>query len=107
MINVSAQPFVLDLECYCWAVKGNQPYGRTNYKKKEQPEGIGELSERARTVDSILKKMETKLTKDDAKATLGDYIRLVQLQKELEDEQPREIKVSWIESEETESGSGE
>ena len=51
--------------------------------------------------------MESKLSQADAKATLGDYIRLVQLQKELEEEQPREIKVSWIESEGTESGSGE
>lgn len=42
--------------------------------------------------------MAEKLKSDDVKATLGDYIKLVQLQKELgEDEQPREIRVTWIE----------
>ena len=33
------------------------------------------------------------------KATLGDYIRLVQLQKDLKDEQPKEITVTWVEPE--------
>jgi hypothetical protein len=28
---------------------------------------------------------------------LGDYVKLVQMLKELEDEEPREIKVTWIE----------
>ena len=41
------------------------------------------------------------------KATLGDYIRLVQLQKELDDEEPKEIKVTWVEPEKTESDSEE
>lgn len=46
----------------------------------------------------MLEQVASKLKENDAKATLGDYIRLVQLQKELdEDEQPREIKVTWIE----------
>ena len=48
-------------------------------------------------VGSLLKKMEKKLGGEDAKVTLGDYIRLVQLQKELEEEEPKEIKVTWVE----------
>ena len=43
--------------------------------------------------------MEAKLGADSGKATLGDYIRLVQLQKELEDEEPRDITVQWVEAE--------
>ena len=31
------------------------------------------------------------------KATLGDYIRLVQLQQELEQEEPKDIQVTWVE----------
>ena len=58
-------------------------------------------------VELLLKKMEAKLGGADAKASLGDYIRLVQLRKELEDEQPREIKVTWVEPETTESDSEE
>lgn len=34
--------------------------------------------------------------KKDAKASLGDYIRLVQLQKELEAGDAKEIKVTWV-----------
>jgi hypothetical protein len=30
------------------------------------------------------------------KASLADYIRLVQLEKELEADEPREIKVTWV-----------
>ncbi len=32
-----------------------------------------------------------------AKTTVGDYVRLVQLHKELDDEAPKEIKVTWVE----------
>jgi hypothetical protein len=42
--------------------------------------------------------MEEKLGADPGKATLVDYIRLVQLQKELEDEEPRDITVQWVET---------
>ena len=44
--------------------------------------------------------MEEKLASDELKPTVGDFIRLVQLDKELTEEQPREIKVSWVEPEE-------
>jgi hypothetical protein len=61
---------------------------------------------RADSVRSLLKKMERKLGEADAKVTLGDYIRLMQLQKELEEEEPKEIKVTWVEkTPERESGS--
>ena len=53
---------------------------------------------KAAVVDKLLRKVEEKLN-EDMKATLGDYIRLVQLQKEMEDEQLREIKVTWVEPE--------
>ena len=60
-------------------------------------------------VKRLLKKVEKKLGDEDVKASLGDYIRLVQLQKELEEDEPRDIKVTWVEPEETkkpDSGSG-
>lgn len=50
----------------------------------------------ATVVRKLLKAVEKKLSREDAKASLGDYIRLVQLQKELDDEAPREIKVTWV-----------
>lgn len=49
------------------------------------------------TVRKLLKKIEAKLlTSQDVKATLGDFIRLLQLQQELEGEQPRDIQVTWV-----------
>jgi len=60
----------------------------------------------AMVIANLLKKVEEKLSGDDMKATLGDYIRLIQLQKEMDEDEPREIKVTWVEPEETESDSG-
>ena len=60
----------------------------------------------ADVVKKLIEKVEQKLSEDDGKASVGDYIRLVQFQKELEEEQPREIKVTWVEAEETEADPG-
>jgi hypothetical protein len=46
----------------------------------------------------LLAKVEDKLH-GDVKASLGDYIRLIQLQKELEEDEVREIKVTWVDPE--------
>ena len=50
-------------------------------------------------MEALLKNVEKKLTGKEVKATLGDYIKLVQFQKELEDEHPKEIKVTWVDPE--------
>ena len=55
-------------------------------------------------VESIRKRVEKKLSSDEVKASLADYIRLVQLEKELEEEEPREIKVTWMDPEEKTEG---
>lgn len=44
----------------------------------------------------LLKNVEKKLGGEDVKATLGDYIKLMQLQQELEEEEPRDITVTWV-----------
>ena len=59
---------------------------------------------RAQVIKGVLEKMEQQMTNDGMKATMGDYIRLVQLHKELDEESPKEIKVTWVEPK---SGSGE
>jgi hypothetical protein len=51
----------------------------------------------AQAVKHMLTRIETKMKGDQMKATLGDYIRLVQLHKELDDESPKEIRVTWVE----------
>ena len=45
---------------------------------------------------------ESRLGEKDFKPTIGDYLKLLQMEKELEQERgPREIKVTWIEPEAT------
>jgi Arc/MetJ-type ribon-helix-helix transcriptional regulator len=56
-----------------------------------------ERRSQAEVVRKLLKKVEEKLGGADVKVTLADYIRLVQLKKELEEDEPREIRVTWIE----------
>jgi hypothetical protein len=47
-------------------------------------------------VAEIRKKIEAKL-KLEPKGTLGDYIRLIQLEKELEDDDLKRMTVTWVE----------
>ncbi len=61
----------------------------------------------AQAVKHMLTRIETKMKGDQMKATLGDYIRLVQLHKELDDESPKEIRVTWVEPAEKKSAKEE
>ena len=56
-------------------------------------------------VEKMIKSIEEKLDAKEIRASLGDFIRLLQLQKELEEEKPREINVRWVEPPEKESAS--
>ena len=64
---------------------------------REQTERKQKKKTQAAVVDKLLKNVEKKLAGKDVKATLGDYIKLVQLQTELEEEEPKDIKVTWVE----------
>ena len=59
-------------------------------------ETAGISRRQADVVSKLLEKVEKALG-TTVKASLGDYIRLVQLYKELEDDEVREIKVTWVE----------
>ena len=79
------------------------------HKKKETeaaPVETATEESQVRLVKKLLKQVERKLSENDVKVTLGDYIRLVQLEKELEEDEPREIKVTWVNPEENNSDSG-
>jgi len=64
-------------------------------------------SKRAALVERAIESIEQKLGSSDVKATFADFIRLLQLQKELQGDEPREIKVTWINPNEQESASEE
>jgi hypothetical protein len=77
----------------------------------EEPQGSGKAKaggtagrgkvpgSRAQVIKNLLVKVEEKMAADAGKATVGDYIRLVQLHKELDVDEPKEIKVTWVEPE--------
>jgi hypothetical protein len=48
-------------------------------------------------VDLAIKGIEEKLGNTGDPLTIGDYLKLMQLQKEVEQETPKEIKVTWVE----------
>jgi hypothetical protein len=78
--------------------KGAEKAGRGDAGKSEPEAGAKAPEEsRAKVVKALLKKIEARLGEDVGKATLADYIKLLQLQKELDDEEPREIHVRWVE----------
>jgi hypothetical protein len=56
-------------------------------------------SKRSQAVRQLLDKVEKTFEERQAKATLGDYIRLIQLQRELEAEEPKNITVTWVDPE--------
>ena len=40
--------------------------------------------------------IENRLKAEDFRPTLGDYLKLLQLEKEMEDVAPKEIRVTWV-----------
>jgi hypothetical protein len=58
------------------------------------------VRKQAQVVERLIERVERNLAKDDVKGTVADYIRLVQLQKELEEEEPQDIEVRWVDPEE-------
>ena len=50
----------------------------------------------ARVVKGLLVETAKSLMEKAKTGTLGDYIKLVQMQKDLDVEEPRDIKVGWV-----------
>ncbi len=71
-------------------------------KKKTAPKAAPKKRtgtiERAKTLKSILIKVEKQINQKTVKATLGEYMKLLQLQKEMAGDEPKtSIRVMWIE----------
>jgi hypothetical protein len=78
--------------------------GTVGTKEQEEPK---KARNKAELVSKVIEKIEARLQSDELKPTVGDFIRLLQLEKELEEEQPREIEVSWVEPDKKEDAPGE
>lgn len=58
-------------------------------------------------VDGLLARLEQQLTADGFKASIGDFIRLLEYRKKMENENVTEITVTWGGSSRTENASAE
>ncbi len=76
--------------------------GRKKRPRKRSAKGKKRIGKEAALVKLVMESIEDKLRAKELNATVGDFIRLMQLEKELGGEQPKEIKVSWIEPSEKE-----
>ncbi len=75
-------------------------------QKREAEGGQSRLpGNRKQRIATLLEKIEAQLNIQEMKITLADFIRLTQLERELEDEeQPREIIVTWKDPSEKRAG---
>jgi hypothetical protein len=48
-------------------------------------------------LSQLIAKMEEKLKAEDVKPSVADYLKLLQMAKDLGDEGPKEITVTWVE----------
>ncbi|MGA2576972.1 MAG: hypothetical protein ABSH24_13205 [Bryobacteraceae bacterium] len=56
---------------------------------------------RARIVRKAIESIEAKLGSGEMKPTLADLVRLLQIEKELNADEPREVRVQWVEPDTT------
>jgi hypothetical protein len=65
-------------------------------KNPEGPQGPEAPKSRKELIAGLLSRIEKQLDPQKTKVTLADFIRLIQLQRELEqEEQPAEVIVTW------------
>ncbi len=86
--------------------KGTSPKagaGKTEKKTGVRSEGT---IDKAALIDKLLHSIQKQISGKEMKGTVSDFIRLLQLQKELEEEQPREIEVRWVEPTEPNGANG-
>ena len=50
----------------------------------------------AQLISKARQGFEARLQDNDLKLTLADYLKLIQMEKEIDDGEPREIKVTWV-----------
>jgi len=70
--------------------------------RRGKPEGWDSRRDSAALIRKAIQNIEDKLDSNDMKATIGDFIRLLQLEKEFEVETPRDIRITWVEANQAE-----
>ena len=72
---------------------GSAPTRKAEPKDREAREQIEKL------VEEAIQGIQKRLADEKSPPSIGDYLKVMQLQKEIEEEAPKEIKVTWVEPE--------
>lgn len=79
------------------AAKGNRSQGTSARERSTQKNTADERREKERElVERLLEELDQKMHEGGFKPAVADLIRLLTLQRELEDERPKEITVTWV-----------
>jgi hypothetical protein len=78
---------------FFFAMATNKQAGGSKKKKATVSEDA--LADR---IQSLLERFEYQTNDSNFKISVGDYIRLIQLKNELEDNQPQDIEVRWVDN---------
>ena len=72
-----------------------------NYEKESELEAALREQKLAEFLATMRASLEEKLKKEDTKASIGDYLKLVQIEKELENRGSEEVEARWVEPKES------
>ncbi|MGP8245964.1 MAG: hypothetical protein ACLQVN_15765 [Bryobacteraceae bacterium] len=82
--------------------KGKSDTAATTGREEEsQPRETPDGRTLSEFLTTLRTNIEDRLKKEEVKPSIGDYLKLVQLEKELKNQEPREIQVSWVEPRES------
>lgn len=88
--------------------KGTPAKGKPAARKpraKKRGQGAQNNDRIAAVIEHAIDAIQTKLASDDAKHTVADLVRLLQLQKDMEGKRPIDVTVRWVEEECSENSS--
>ena len=70
---------------------------RSTTEQQEGASNKGRAAERASIIREMIERIEKKLGTPEMKVTISDLIRLLQIEKEMDQgQQARDIKVTWV-----------
>ena len=72
------------------------PAAKARTKSKKSKKGETRIST---LLDKAMSDFEKRLNKNEIQPTLGEYLKLVQIEKEMNETEPKEITVTWVEPE--------
>lgn len=80
-------------EAQCAANEASQEMNRVRAPKENEEVSVERT---LNLIGRLIEKIEQQLDKTDAKGSIADYIKLLQLQKELDEKRFRRIEVKWV-----------